>query len=173
VEQELFTFWSPLRCSGVSCCLIFSFLCTVLSTIVLSFCPLSFGHCIVYPLSWILITPLVSSKHIIFEKKISQGYFTIENIVNLHWRRKEIATFFFNIFILDLDTVEPAEGRLEFLAYMIDEDHNNESIQVIFWFSYPQLFVGGLMSYLRYLCLFAYICVLSILCCVFVLFIFF
>jgi hypothetical protein len=40
--------------------------------------------------------------------------------------------------------VEPAEGRLEFLAYMIDEDHNNESIQVIFWFSYSQLFVGGL-----------------------------
>lgn len=38
----------------------------------------------------------------------------------------------------NLDTVEPAEGRLEFLAYMVDEDHNNESIQdywtLRFWF---------------------------------------
>jgi hypothetical protein len=37
---------------------------------------------------------------------------------------------------------------------------------------YLQLFVGGLMSYLRYLCLFAYIGVQHILCCVFVLFFF-
>ena len=35
---------------------------------------------------------------------------------------------------------------------------------------YLQLFVGGLMSYLRYLCLFVYIGVQHILCCVFVLF---
>ena len=37
---------------------------------------------------------------------------------------------------------------------------------------YPQLFVGGLMSYLRCLCLFTYSCVLHILCCIFVLFFF-
>ena len=37
---------------------------------------------------------------------------------------------------------------------------------------YLQLFVGGLMSYLRYLCLFAYSGVQHILCCVFVLFVF-
>jgi len=37
---------------------------------------------------------------------------------------------------------------------------------------YLQLFVGGLMSYLRYLCLFAHSGVQSILCCVFVLFVF-
>ena len=35
-----------------------------------------------------------------------------------------------------------------------------------------QLFVGGLMSYLRYLCLFAHSVVQHILCCVFVLFFF-
>ena len=34
---------------------------------------------------------------------------------------------------------------------------------------YLQLFVGGFMSYLRYLCLFAYNGVQHILCCVFVL----
>ena len=37
---------------------------------------------------------------------------------------------------------------------------------------YLQLFVGGLMSYLRYLCLFAHSGVQHILCCVFVLFFF-
>jgi hypothetical protein len=37
---------------------------------------------------------------------------------------------------------------------------------------YLQLFVGGLMSYLRYLCLFAYSGVQHILCYVFVLFVF-
>ena len=37
---------------------------------------------------------------------------------------------------------------------------------------YLQLFVGGLMSYLRYLCLFANSGVQHILCCVFVLFVF-
>jgi hypothetical protein len=37
---------------------------------------------------------------------------------------------------------------------------------------YLQLFVGGLMSYLRYLCLFAYSDVQQILCCVFALFLF-
>jgi hypothetical protein len=35
---------------------------------------------------------------------------------------------------------------------------------------YLQLFVGGLISYLRYLCLFAYSDIQHILCCVFVLF---
>ncbi|XP_052077843.1 uncharacterized protein LOC127715718 [Mytilus californianus] len=38
----------------------------------------------------------------------------------------------------DLNTVEASEGRLEFLAYMVDEDHNNEAIQdywtLRFWF---------------------------------------
>jgi hypothetical protein len=37
---------------------------------------------------------------------------------------------------------------------------------------YPQLFVGGLMSYLRYLCLFTYSGVQHILCCVSALFFF-
>ena len=37
---------------------------------------------------------------------------------------------------------------------------------------YLQLFVGGLMSYLRYLCLFAHSGVQHILCCVFALFVF-
>ena len=37
---------------------------------------------------------------------------------------------------------------------------------------YLQLFVGGFMSYLRYLCLFTYSGVQHILCCVFVLFVF-
>ena len=37
---------------------------------------------------------------------------------------------------------------------------------------YLQLFVGGLMTYLLYLCLFAYSGVQHILCCVFVLFVF-
>jgi hypothetical protein len=37
---------------------------------------------------------------------------------------------------------------------------------------YPQLFVGGFMSYLRYLCLIAHIDVQQILCCVFELFFF-
>ena len=37
---------------------------------------------------------------------------------------------------------------------------------------YLQLFVGGLMPYLRYLCLFTYSGVQHILCCVFVLFFF-
>ena len=37
---------------------------------------------------------------------------------------------------------------------------------------YLQLFVGGLMSYLRYLCLFTHNGVQHILCCVFVLFFF-
>jgi len=37
---------------------------------------------------------------------------------------------------------------------------------------YPRLYVGGLMSCLRYLCLLAYSCDLRILCCVFVLFYF-
>jgi hypothetical protein len=36
----------------------------------------------------------------------------------------------------------------------------------------PQLFVGGLMSYLRYLCLFAHSGVHHILCCVFISFLF-
>ena len=36
----------------------------------------------------------------------------------------------------------------------------------------PKLFVGGFMSYLRYLCLFAYCGVQHILCCIFVLFYF-
>jgi len=37
---------------------------------------------------------------------------------------------------------------------------------------YIQLFVGGLMSHLHYLCLFAYSGVQNILCCVFALFFF-
>jgi len=37
---------------------------------------------------------------------------------------------------------------------------------------YRQLFVGGLMSYLHYLCLFAHSGVQHILCCVFILFVF-
>jgi hypothetical protein len=36
----------------------------------------------------------------------------------------------------------------------------------------PVVFVGGLVSYLHYLCLFAHSCVQHILCCVFVLFFF-
>ena len=44
--------------------------------------------------------------------------------------------------------------------------------KTMFGLSLPPLFVGGLMSYLRYLCLFAYSGVQQILCCVFV-FVFF
>ena len=42
----------------------------------------------------------------------------------------------------------------------------------LFFFVYLQLFVGGLMSYLRYLCLFAHSGVQRILCCVFALYFF-
>jgi hypothetical protein len=48
----------------------------------------------------------------------------------------------------------------------------NFHIQTIFGVRlYLQLFVGGLMSYLRYLCLFANSGVQHILCCVFALFV--
>ena len=45
-------------------------------------------------------------------------------------------------------------------------------IETIFVRLYPQLFVGGLMSYLHYLCFWACSGVQHILCCVFVLFVF-
>ncbi|CAC5409421.1 unnamed protein product [Mytilus coruscus] len=42
------------------------------------------------------------------------------------------------MFCTDLNTVEASEGRLDFLAYMVDEDHNNDSIPdywtLRFWF---------------------------------------
>ena len=50
VEQELLTFPEHMCSSRIlwySCCSIFRFLCNVLLIIVLSCCPLSFGHCIV------------------------------------------------------------------------------------------------------------------------------
>ena len=40
--------FTPWFLVGGSCCSIFGFLCIVLSTIVLSFSPFSFGHCITY-----------------------------------------------------------------------------------------------------------------------------
>jgi hypothetical protein len=44
--------------------------------------------------------------------------------------------------------------------------------KMLFRFIGPQLFVGGIMSYLRYLCLFVHTGVQHILCCVFLLFLF-
>ena len=40
--------------------------------------------------------------------------------------------FKFNRYIIGLINVEPSEGRLEFLAYLVNQDRQNESIQVNF-----------------------------------------
>ena len=45
---------------------------------------------------------------------------------------KFVSIFKFNRYIIGLINVEPSEGRLEFLAYLVNQDRHNESIQVNF-----------------------------------------
>jgi hypothetical protein len=49
-----------------------------------------------------------------------------------------IECIYIYIYITDLENGDPAEARLEFLAYLVNKDHNNEPVQdswnLRFWF---------------------------------------
>lgn len=57
---------------------------------------------------------------------ISNALIIVHVLVSFHFT----STVFDSLVFPDLKDVEPAEGRLEFLAYLVNEEQHNQSVQV-------------------------------------------
>lgn len=57
---------------------------------------------------------------------ISSALIIVHVLVSFHFT----STVFDSLVFPDLKDVEPAEGRLEFLAYLVNEEQHNQSVQV-------------------------------------------